>query len=80
MRCSVRNNFFAGERFTDLQQAQAAATGWCTRTAGMRIHGSTAARPLEVFNELEQAALLPVPARYDVPVLRSVKVHRDFHV
>ena len=76
----VRNNFFAGETFTDLQQAQNAATMWCTRTAGMRIHGSTAARPLEVFNELEQVALLPVPTRYDVPVLRSVKVHRDFHV
>lgn len=33
----VRNNFFAAEKFTDLQQAQTAATGWCTRTAGMRI-------------------------------------------
>ena len=76
----VPNNFFAGETFTDLQQAQTAATMWCTRTAGMRIHGSTAASPLEVFNELEQPALLPVPTRYDVPVLRSVKVHRDFHV
>ena len=28
----------------------------------MRIHGTTGARPLEVFDELERAALLPVPA------------------
>ena len=76
----VRNNFFAGETFADLPQAQAAATLWCARTAGMRMHGTIAARPLEVFNELERGALLPVPARYDVPILRSVKVHRDYHV
>ena len=24
---------------------------WCTKTAGMRIHGTIAARPLEVFND-----------------------------
>ena len=76
----VRNNFFAGENFQDLDQAQAAAKVWCARTAGMRIHGSTAARPLETFNELERSVMLPVPRRYDVPILRSVKVHRDFHI
>jgi hypothetical protein len=76
----VRGNFFAGETFQDLPQAQADATLWCARTAGMRIHGTTAARPLEAFNELERAVLLPVPPRYDVPVLRSVKVHRDHHI
>lgn len=76
----VRGNFFAGEMFASLEQAQTAAARWCTRTAGMRIHGSTAARPLEVFDELEAAALLNVPAPYDVPVWRQVKVHRDFHV
>src|SRR6478609_7872633 len=46
----VRGNFFAGETFDTLQAAQAAATTWCTATAGMRIHGTIAARPLEVFN------------------------------
>ena len=76
----VRGNFWAGERFTDLPAAQAAATLWCTRVAGMRMHGTLAARPLEVFTALEAAALLPVPAGYDVPVLRTVKVHRDHHV
>jgi len=76
----VRGNFFAGETFDTLQTAQAAATQWCTTTAGMRIHGTINARPLEVFNDLERAALLPVPPAYDVPLLRSVKVHRDFHI
>jgi transposase len=76
----VRGNFFAGETFDSIASAQAAVTQWCTNTAGMRIHGTTNARPLEVFNDLERVALLPVPPAYDVPLLRSVKVHRDFHI
>ncbi|WP_420121138.1 IS21 family transposase [Nakamurella sp.] len=76
----VRGNFFDGENFTSLDQAQAAARRWCTDRAGMRIHGTIAARPLEVFTEHEASLLLPVPAVYDVPLFRSVKVHRDHHV
>ena len=76
----VRGNFFAGEAFTDLADAQAAAEAWCRGTAGMRIHGTIAARPAEVFAEHEAAALLPLPRAYDVPVFTRVKVHRDFHV
>ena len=77
----VRGNFFAGERFTGLADAQAKVEAWCRDTAGMRIHGTTAARPAEVFAEHEAAALLPPPeAAYDVPVFTRVKVHRDFHV
>lgn len=75
----VRRNFWDGETFTSLDQAQQAATAWCLRTAGTRIHGSTCARPLEVFTTAEQALLLPVPGVYDVPVFKAVTVHRDFH-
>jgi len=45
----------------------------------MRTHGTTAARPLEVFDEDEAPLLLAVPAVYDVPIFKQVKVHRDFH-
>jgi hypothetical protein len=77
----VRGNFFAGEHFTGLSDAQARAEAWCRDVAGMRIHGTIAARPAEVFAEREAAALLPPPgAPYDVPVFARVKVHRDFHV
>jgi transposase len=76
----VRGNFWAGETFSDLAEAQARVTAWCAERAGMRIHGTTAARPAEMFNELEAACLLPVPEPYDVPVFTRVKVHRDFHV
>ncbi|MGH3551639.1 MAG: IS21 family transposase, partial [Mycobacterium sp.] len=75
----VRGNFWDGETFTSIEDAQQAATTWCLRTAGTRIHGSTCARPLEVFTTEEQPLLLPVPGVYDMPVLKAVKVHRDFH-
>jgi transposase len=76
----VRGNFFAGEAFADLDDAQAKAVAWCTRTAGTRIHGTTAAQPVEVYARDEKCCLLPVPAAYDVPTFTRVKVHRDFHV
>jgi transposase len=75
----VRSSFFAGEQFVDLTDAQARARLWCDR-AGQRMHGTIQARPAQVFADREAAALLPVPARYDVPVFKTVKVHRDFHV
>jgi transposase len=76
----VRGNFFAGETFTGLADAQARAEAWCRDVAGVRIHGTIAARPAEVFAEHEASALRPLPAPYDVPVFTRVKVHRDLHV
>lgn len=37
----VRGNFFAGEEFVDLADAQARAQKWCREIAGLRIHGTT---------------------------------------
>jgi hypothetical protein len=76
----VRGNFFAGEEFLDLADAQARAEAWCADKAGQRIHGTTCARPAQVFAEREAALLLPAPtAIYQVPIYAQVKVHRDYH-
>ncbi|MCH5645691.1 IS21 family transposase [Gordonia sp. ABSL49_1] len=76
----VQKNFWAGETFTDLDHAQQAARAWCAHTAGMRVHGTTAAQPAAVFAAEEHQHLLPVPQQsYDVPVFKQVKVHKDFH-
>ena len=48
--------------------------------AGQRVHGTTQARPAEVFAAHEADVLLPVPERYDVPVFKTCKVHRDYHL
>jgi transposase len=76
----VRGNFFAGEHFTGLSDAQARAETWCREVAGERIHGTIQARPAQVFAEHEAGVLLPLGLPYDVPVFATVKVHRDFHV
>jgi hypothetical protein len=77
----VRENFFRGEDFTDLTHAQARVEHWCAVTAGLRVHGTTAARPAEVFAQQEAPALLPRPGMpYDVPVFACPKVARDLHI
>lgn len=77
----VRRSMFAGETFVDLAHAQDHATEWCTSRAGLRVHGTTQARPAEVFAEEEQPHLLPAPAEpYDLPLYATAKVHRDHHI
>ena len=77
----VRDNFFAGEEFSNRDNAQRAALTWCLTTAGLRLHGTTRKRPLLVFEEEEQKTLLSLSAeRFDVPTWAECKVHRDHHV
>jgi transposase len=76
----VRSSCMAGETFVDLGQARVHARTWCLQVAGQRIHGTTAQRPAEHFAADEAGLLLPVPAPYDVPLFKSCKVHRDFHL
>jgi transposase len=77
----VRENFFRGEEFADLADAQRRVEQWCATTAGLRLHGTTAQRPAEHFLAAEAAVLLPAPtARYDVPLFATPKVARDLHI
>jgi transposase len=77
----VRGNFFAGEEFVDLADAQARAEAWCAEKAGLRIHGTTCAQPAVVFTQSEAALLLlPPTSPYQVPIYAEVKVHRDYHI
>ncbi len=77
----VRRNFFAGEDFVDIADAQRRAVEWCQTTAGMRVHGTTQLHPAEVFAVEEAPRLLPVPDfGYDLPRYPTPKVHRDRHI
>ena len=77
----VRGSFFAGEEFVDLADAQRRAEQWCSTTAGLRTHGTTQCRPLEVFRLEEAPLLLPGPVEvYDLPLYANPKVHRDHHI
>src|SRR5207244_12096071 len=77
----VRGSCFAGESFTDLDDAQARAVAWCRGEAGLRIHGTTARRPAEVFAAEEMCHLAPEPeSPYDLPLFAEPKVARDYHI
>jgi hypothetical protein len=77
----VRENFFRGEDFLDLADAQHRVQSWCATTAGMRMHGTTAQRPAEHFAATEAALLLCVPTTpYDMPIFTTAKVARDHHI
>lgn len=77
----VRGSFFAGEEFADLAEAQRRAESWCREVAGQRVHGTTCARPAQVFAADEAPRLLPAPeGSYDLPRYSRPKVHPDRHV
>jgi hypothetical protein len=77
----TRGSFFAGETFTDVHDAQQRVEIWCMQRAGMRIHGTTACRPAELFVLEEAPRLLPAPTEpYDLPIYQDAKVHRDHHI
>ena len=77
----VRGSYFAGEEFVDLADAQRRANIWCATTAGLRVHGTTQCRPLEVFRVEEAPLLLAGPTGpYELPLYATAKVHRDHHI
>jgi transposase len=76
-----RQSGFAGEQFTSFTQAREWMVHWSRDVAGLRIHGTTARRPREHFEQDEQAHLLPPPTtRYDLPIYAVAKVARDRHI
>ena len=79
----VKNNFFKAYAADglDARQLQGELARWVVETAGQRIHGTTAQRPINAFSQMEKAALTPLPAvAYQPVVWKQVKVHTDSHV
>jgi transposase len=77
----VRNRYYKGGTFRDIGDAQQQAARWCLEVAGQRIHGTTRLQPLVVFEQIEQAALLPWDGQpYDVPTWGKPKVAEDYHI
>jgi len=77
----VRESGFRGEDFRDLDDARRWMANWCLGVAGVRVHGTTQRRPLEVFEQEEKPLLLPCPERfYELPLYAEPKVHRDYHI
>ena len=77
----VRERFFRGSNFASLEEMRSAARRWCLDVAGLRVHGTTRRRPLQVFPDEERQALAPWDGEpYEVTHWRTAKVHPDHHV
>ena len=77
----VRERFFKGESFIDLDDVARRALIWCRDVAGRRIHGTTRRVPWEVFQAEEKSSLMPLKAeRFDTPTWAQCKVHPDHHI
>jgi hypothetical protein len=78
----VRESWFDGETFVDIEDARRSAEHWCREVAGTRVHGTTRKVPREVFESVERSTMRAAPTElYDVPVyLDRAKVHPDHHV
>ncbi|MGH7309377.1 MAG: IS21 family transposase [Candidatus Rokuibacteriota bacterium] len=57
----VKRNALAGRTFRDLHDANRHLRRWCLEIAGHRVHGTIKQRPLDVFTQVEHAALQPLP-------------------
>jgi transposase len=77
----VRERFFKGETFIDLDDVARRALIWCRDVAGRRIHGTTRRVPGEVFEAEEKSLLMPLQGeRFDTPTWAQCKVHPDHHI
>jgi transposase len=77
----VKSNALKGRTFTSLAEQNHHLVNWETQVADRRIHGTTKRQVKEVFEQMENAALLPLPAaRFDLFQEALRCVHRDGHV
>lgn len=77
----VKDNALKGHTFASLQDQNRHLLEWEQHIADTRIHGTTRRQVGRVFEEVERAALLPLPAdRFPFFHEAPRMVHRDAHV
>jgi len=77
----VKGNFFVGREESDIEEVRRDLRRWVYEIAGTREHGTTRKQPLEQFEAIERATLLPLPQIAWEPVVwRRATVHRDAHI
>jgi transposase len=77
----VQDNALKGRSFTSLEEENEFLLHWETTVADTRIHGTTRRQVDKVFEEIERAALLPLPIdRFPFFHEAQRRVHRDGHV
>ncbi|MCK5787218.1 MAG: IS21 family transposase [Candidatus Sabulitectum sp.] len=77
----VKGAFCNGENWTDLADMNLKIRRWAKEVAGTRIHGTIKQKPIEVFREVEQKELKPLPAQpLNYTTASRKKLPRDLHI
>jgi transposase len=77
----MKQNFLPLRSFRNIYDANRQLAEWNIHTARKRTHGTTRRRPMDLFEEYEKKALLPVSInRFEIPVWKRLKVGRDIHI
>lgn len=77
----VRGNFFYGRDFLNDEDLNEQAERWLTRTANVRIHGTTKEQPVERFERDEHALLQPPALRpYRSLIVMPTEPHKPSRV
>ena len=78
----IRESFYRGREWQSLGEMQTAAVLWCADIAGVRSHrGLGGAKPVMVFNAVEQPALTPLPRMvFQAAAWSRPKVGTDCHI
>lgn len=77
----IKYNFLATLDSEDMRSDRKALARWMSEIAARRRHGTTGKVPIEMFEDIERAASLPLPPRpFEVIIWKQAKVHRDTHV
>jgi transposase len=76
----VKKNFLAGLEIPDFNALNPAVIHWLNTVANVRLHGATGKRPVDRFNQ-EQQAMGRLPAhRYDIAAIDQVRASNQFRV
>jgi transposase len=76
----VKNNFFAGRKFSNYQELTASLKKWLDKQT-QRVHGTTKKVPREIFTNEEKTKLICLPlADFIIPEIIRRKVYNDCHI
>lgn len=77
----VKRSFLATWESVDIVEDRRQLRRWNEEIAAVRRHGTTGRPPIELFEEQEREALLPLPkTRWERVVWRKATLHPDSHV
>jgi hypothetical protein len=77
----IRDSFWSGRDFTNLEEINKQAMEWCLKVAGVRQHGTTYQQPLTLFHIAEEKQLKPLSSTaFEIVTWHQAKVAHDCHI